>query len=242
MRDQNERSCKIIKFIAASLKAFTRSDWTICLGSIAVLAITFLLSERNNGMIFITSVAGIWCLIFIAKGNVLGQVLTVIFALFYGYVSWQYHYYGEMITYLGMSAPTAAIAAVSWWRHPYSDTEVKVEVVKLPAWVGLGVVMVIVTVVFYFILGWLGTPNLIVSTMSVATSFMAAALMFLRSRFYAIAYMSNDLILVVLWLFAARTDASYLTMAVNFMIFFINDLYGFFGWKAIDKKQKMNRC
>lgn len=66
--------------------------------------------------------------------------------------------------------------------------------------------------------------------------------MFLRSRFYAIAYMSNDLILVVLWLFAARTDASYLTMAVNFMIFFINDLYGFFGWKAIDKKQKMNRC
>ena len=139
MRDQNERSCKIIKFIAASLKAFTRSDWTICLGSIAVLAITFLLSERNNGMIFITSVAGIWCLIFIAKGNVLGQVLAVIFALFYGYVSWQYHYYGEMITYLGMSAPTAAIAAVSWWRHPYSDTEVKVEVVKLPAWVGLGV-------------------------------------------------------------------------------------------------------
>lgn len=60
----------------------------------------------------------------------LGQVLAVIFALFYGYVSWQYHYYGEMITYLGMSAPTAAIAAVSWWRHPYSDTEVKVEVVK----------------------------------------------------------------------------------------------------------------
>ena len=33
-------------------------------------------------MIFITSVAGIWCLIFIAKGNVLGQVLAVIFALF----------------------------------------------------------------------------------------------------------------------------------------------------------------
>ena len=229
---------RIVKFISLSLKAFTRSDWTICLGSIAVLVVTFIISGGSNEMTLITSIAGIWCLIFIAKGNVLGQFMAILFALFYGYVSWQYHYYGEMITYLCMSAPTAAVAAVSWLKHPYSETEVKIENVKPSSWAALCMVTVAVTAAFYFILGWLDTPNLAVSTMSVATSFMAAALMYLRSRFYAIAYMCNDLILVVLWLLAARTDISYLPMAVNFAIFFINDLYGYISWRRMSNEQK----
>ena len=51
-----------------------------------------------------------------------GQVLTVVFALFYGVISWQFRYYGEMITYLGMTGPMALFALISWLRNPYDGT------------------------------------------------------------------------------------------------------------------------
>lgn len=49
-------------------------------------------------------------LIFNAKGNPAGQLLTVIFSLLYGSISFTFAYYGEMITYLGMTMPMASFA------------------------------------------------------------------------------------------------------------------------------------
>lgn len=51
-----------------------------------------------------------WVLIFNAKGNPAGQLLTVIFSLLYGSISFTFAYYGERITYLGMTMPMASFA------------------------------------------------------------------------------------------------------------------------------------
>ena len=67
---------------------------------------------------------------------------------------------------------------------------------------------VAVTAVFYFILAALHTNRLIPSTLSVATSFLAAFLTFRRSALFAAAYAANDLVLVVLWGLAAAEDRS----------------------------------
>ena len=94
-----------------------------------------------------------------------------------------------------------------------------------------------VTGLFYFILRWLGTPNLGFSTLSVLTSFLAAALTMLRSSYSALAYGANDLVLIVLWVMATRKDPAYLPVAVNFTLFFVNDLYGFFRWKQRERRE-----
>jgi nicotinamide riboside transporter PnuC len=97
---------------------------------------------------------------------------------------------------------------------------------------------VITTVVFYFILGAIGTSNLFFSTISVTTSFFASYLTFMRSPYYALAYALNDLVLIVLWVAAAMKDVSSLPMVFCFLMFFANDMYGFFNWRRMGKQQE----
>ena len=94
-----------------------------------------------------------------------------------------------------------------------------------------------VTVAFYFILRALNTPNLAVSTLSIATSFLACFLVFLRSPWYAVAYAANDIVLIVLWVLATVKSLSYLPMVTCFAMFLINDVYGFICWIKMKKSQ-----
>ena len=94
--------------------------------------------------------------------------------------------------------------------------------------------------IFFFILQALGTPNLAVSTISIATSFLASYLMLFRNSYYALAYAANDIVLIVLWILASLTQISYVPMVICFSIFLLNDIYGFFSWKLREKRQKQS--
>lgn len=219
-------------------KQLNRFEWTLWAVSAIIVIAAFLIPEKKDIPSLVASLIGVTALIFVAKGMVLGQALTVVFAVGYGIVSWSQKYYGEMITYLCMSAPMAISAIVSWVKHPYKDSaEVQVSKLSKKAWLFLSLASLLVTVAFYFILKALGTANLPVSTLSVTTSFFAASLTFLRSPYYALGYAANDVVLIVLWVFSAVADLSYLPMVLCFVMFLLNDLYGFFNWKRMEKRQ-----
>lgn len=218
------------------LSKFERFLWGI---SLLVIVASFVLSGGRDWLSAIASLIGVTALIFVAKGYVLGQVLTVIFAVFYGIISFYFGYYGEMLTYLCMTAPIAVAAIVSWLRHPYKGTkEVEVGDLKSGTVIYLFLLAVVVTFVFYWILKWLHTTNLIISTLSVTTSFLAVGLTVLRSPYYALAYGANDIVLIVLWVFATLENISYLPMVFCFVMFLANDLYGFFNWQRMRKGQR----
>lgn len=104
----------------------------------------------------------------------------------------------------------------------------------------LTVSTVLVTVVFYYILMLLDTPNIVFSTISIVTSFLAAALTMLRSSYYAVGYAANDVILIVLWVLASLENPAYIPVVVNFVIFFVNDMYGFVSWKKREVRQAVD--
>ena len=216
----------------------TKFEWTLWISSLAVVSASYLLSPDKDILTLLTSLIGVTALIFVAKGYVIGQALCVLFALVYGIISFYFRYYGEMITYLCMSAPSAIAAMISWIKNPYRETaEVKVATLTRKKLFLTAAMTVVVTIAFYFILRALNTANLAFSTLSVATSFFASALTFLRSPWYAIAYAANDLVLIVLWGMATAADISYLPMIFCFLMFLVNDLYGFFNWCRIRKRQ-----
>lgn len=88
---------------------------------------------------------------------------------------------------------------------------------------------------FYLILKKLNTPNIVFSTISITTSFLAASLTLLRTSYYALGYASNDIVLIILWIFAAIENSINIPVVVNFVIFFFNNLYGFICWKKREK-------
>ena len=89
-----------------------------------------------------------------------------------------------------------------------------------------------------FILKYFNTANLIPSTFSVSTSFLAAYLTFRRSPYFALAYASNDVVLIVLWVLASLKDISYISVVICFIVFLVNDLYGFISWLRMMKRQE----
>ena len=99
------------------------------------------------------------------------------------------------------------------------------------------VLTAVVTFVFYFILDHFNTANMIPSTLSVTTSFIAVYLTFRRSPYFALAYAANDVVLIVLWTIAAKENISYLSVTICFVMFLVNDLYGFVSWKRMEKRQ-----
>ncbi len=221
---------------------FTKFEIGLWTSSIALIIISFCAFDKENYLTLVASIIGATFLIFNAKGNPFGQFLTVVFCILYGIISYGFAYYGEMITYLGMSMPMAVFALISWLKNPYEKGKAEVKINKLSKAevIFMLLLTVIVTIIFYFILKHFNTANLIPSTLSVTTSFMAVYLTFRRSPYFALAYAMNDLVLIVLWVLAAFTEISYLSVVICFAVFLVNDLYGFISWKKMEKRQKQN--
>lgn len=195
---------------------FSKTDIALWCSSAALILISFWIFDRENYLTLLASLIGVTSLIFNAKGNPFGQFLMVVFSLLYGIISFTFAYYGEMITYLGMTMPMAVFALVSWLRNPYNGnrSEVKVNSISRTETVLMWVITAVVTVLFYFILEHFETANIVPSTLSVTTSFVAVYLTFRRSPCFALAYAANDVVLIVLWVLASICDARYISVVV----------------------------
>ena len=221
---------------------FTKFEKMLWCTSVLSILISFFIFDRENYLTLVASVIGATFLIFNAKGNPIGQFLTMVFSVLYGIISYGFSYYGEMITYLGMTLPMAFVALVAWLKNPYkgNKSQVKVNRLKLKEIAFMFALTIVVTVFFYFILDFFNTANIIPSTISVTTSFLAVYLTFRRSSYFALTYAANDLVLIVLWILATIKDVSYLSVVICFIVFFVNDMYGFVSWNKMEKFQKNN--
>ena len=211
--------------------------WTI---SVSTIIIFFLLFNREDYLTLTASVIGVTSIMLNAKGNPIGQLLMVIFSLIYGYISFSVKYYGEMITYVGMTMPMAVFALNAWLRHPFKGKKSEVTVNRLNKKEIFLIVplTIIVTVIFYFILSYFNTSNIVPSTISVTTSFLAVYLTFRRSPYFSLAYAFNDIVLIVLWTMVSMNNTKYISVLVCFTAFLVNDIYAFISWKKMEKRQK----
>lgn len=219
---------------------FTKADLTLWCISVVVIIVSFSIFDRESLLTLTASLIGVTSLIFNAKGNPFGQFLMIIFSVLYGIISFTFTYYGEMITYVGMTAPMAVFSLISWLRNPYNGNkaEVKINRLKSKEIIFMILLTAIVTIIFYYILLYFNTANLIPSTLSVTTSFLAVYLTFRRSIFYAIGYAANDIVLIIMWILATLSDISYLSVVICFVIFLVNDIYGFINWSKMQKRQE----
>ena len=93
-----------------------------------------------------------------------------------------------------------SVWSIITWTKNSSENGSSVAIQKLTRKhiAGLIIFGVLTTLIFYFILRALNTPNIVFSTISITTSFLASALTLLRSSYYALGYASNDIVLIAL--------------------------------------------
>lgn len=221
------------------LKSLSKKEWCIWFGSLMVVTVSNLIPGDLDVLTLAAALIGVTSLIFAAKGNVWAQILMIAFSILYGIISWRFRYWGEMITYLGMTLPMAIWSTITWAKNPSKENGNEVAIQKLTRKmiVLLALFCVVVTLGFYALLQALHTPNLVFSTISITTSFLAASLTMLRSSYYALGYAANDVVLIVLWVLASMENPGYVPVVVNFCIFLFSDLYGFISWKKRERNQ-----
>ncbi len=202
---------------------------------------SFLIFKGTDYMTLIATLLGVVSLTFVAKGNLIGPFIMIIFCILYGIVSYSFGYYGEVMTYLFMSLPMSVWTFFTWLKNPFKGNKAEVTVGSIGTreTVFMFLLSLVVTVVFYYILSYFNTANLLPSTLSVTTSFLAAYLSARRSPYYALAYAANDIVLIVLWVLAARTDITYVSVIVCFLVFLVYDLYGFYSWLNMKQNQQI---
>lgn len=221
---------------------FSKGEIALWGSSVTLIIISFMIFDRESYLTLSASLIGVTSLIFNAKGNPIGQFLMIIFSLIYGIISLTFAYYGEMFTYIGMTMPMSIFALISWMKNPYNGNkaEVKVNHLQKNELIFMWILTGIVTFIFYFILEKFNTSNILPSTISVTTSFLAVYLTFRRSPYYAIGYAANDVVLIILWVLASIENITYLSVVVCFTAFLVNDIYGFINWCKMGQRQGEN--
>lgn len=223
------------------LTYFTKTEWALWLCGVAAVTAGFAFGQERSILSYLSSLAGITCIIINAKGNVIGQAVSIVFAVLYAAYAYTQRYYGEMLIYLLLMLPIHIISIVTWLKNKYKGRahEVRINTIRPAEYALTFIGAACVTVVFYFILRALGTDNLIISTISLTTSVTAAYLMLRRCEYFSVCFVFNDVVLITLWsLKLTTTGISVLPSVIAFVMFLLNDAYCFISWHRIRRRQR----
>ncbi len=202
------------------------------------LIITMSICFGASWMSAVTGIFGLSCVLFAAKGKIIGIFFTWVMIVFYSILSYKNKYYGEVFINLCMMFPMTIIQLISWLKNLGKDYVVKVNSITKKEIIIVCSAAALAFVVFYFILRALNTSQLIFSTISIVTSVLATYFQSRRSKYGFLAFLVNDAVLCLLWLFATLEDIKNVAMLTAVALYVVSDIYGFISWGILQKRQQ----
>lgn len=219
----------------------SKFEWGLLLTSIFSVLIINLIFPDSSIYAFLAAIIGCIYLVFLAKGNYMTFILIVAFSLLYMIDAYQERVYTEIFNNGAIEIPFALLTFLSWRKmhSRKSKYEVKMNKIHLKEILILIAGTAIGLVPLYFAFKYLGSEDLILSLVAIGTHFIAAYLLHRRSKFYAIVYIVNDFAEIVLWFILLFNGGVSAPILVLYFVFLANDIYGFYNWKKIERKQTL---
>lgn len=225
------------------LKLFTKREWALLIVSISLILLSFFLSPvfgaDRSVLALLTSVIGVFGVIFMARGAVLAHRIYIVFSILYVFVAISSKYYGEAIIYCALMLPIHIFSIISWKKHLNDGETVQIRGSGGKEFWLLVLVGAALTVPIYFLLRRLNTQNLIIGTLSFTMSFVAAILMLRRNKYYAVAFAIDDLVSIMLWgIHIFQGTYRYIPTLITVLVTTTNDIYSFTCWMIRARRQK----
>ena len=195
-----------------------------------------------NGTVIDTLYTSLYLItaLLMSKGKVECYFVGFVSVFFYGIVSYNQGYYGELIITAFLTFPIMIIGIISWLRHQdkEEDTVIISSLSKKEITIAL-LSQLVLFWIYYFILKAFNTDLLVISTMSVVTSFLASYFEARRSELSLFCYIANDLVIITLWLIPIISgQIELISVLVGPILLLINDIYGSYNWRRLKKQQK----
>ena len=195
-----------------------------------------------NGTVIHTLYTSLYLItaLLMSKGKVECYFVGFVSVFFYGIVSYNQGYYGELIITAFLTFPIMIIGIISWLRHQdkEEDTVIISSLSKKEITIAL-LSQLVLFWIYYFILKAFNTDLLVISTMSVVTSVLASYFEARRSELSLFCYIANDLVIITLWLIPIISgQIELISVLVGPILLLINDIYGSYNWRRLKKQQK----
>lgn len=223
--------------------------------SFIALIACFFATNNTNYLSLISAIVTVFYVMTAAKGLYWSPLANIVCLVFYIWVSATQAFWGEVIRDAALLFPLAVVGCITWIknRDKHNEQVVKVRNLSWQEYLYTLLAGIVGGVGVYFLLDALGTNQVILNTITFTLAVMATYLLYRRSRWYAILFLVNNIVTIVLW--ALTFDASgleFLPIMLSYVINSLLNIYGLFMWRRnahtqhkqsnIDRKARFERA
>ena len=217
-------------------------DWFLIIGVIATNIIYSLLSGDLDIVGSVAGIAGVLCVVLVAKGSLWNYLFGIINVSMYAYISYKASLYGDAALNALYYVP---MQFIGWWQWrkrgaAMNEAEGSAQVrarrfnAMQRALLFLGCAILVVAV--GFILRYVGDPQPFKDSTTTVLSIVAQALMALAFMEQWVLWIITNIVSVVMWsICAARGEAHASVMVIMWSFYLLNSLNGLRVWLRLSK-------
>ena len=232
-------------------KILSAYDWFLIVGVIVSNVVYSLLSGNIDIIGSVAGVAGVLCVVLVAKGSIWNYVFGIVNVSLYAYISYKASLYGDA----GLNALYYfPMQFIGWWQWrkrgaAMSQNEAGAQSVQVKArrfnWKQRALLFVgcaAAVIAGGFLLKYLGDPQPFKDSTTTVLSIVAQALMALAFMEQWVLWIITNIVSVVMWcICVARGDAHAAVMVIMWVFYLLNSLNGLRVWLALSKSSTKER-
>ena len=226
-------------------KVLSYYDWFLIIGVIASNIIYSVLSGNVDVVGSVAGIAGVLCVVLVAKGSIWNYLFGIINVSMYAYISYKADLYGDAALNALYYVP---MQFVGWWQWrkrgaAMSQAEAGDRGVQVKArrftWeqrlmLGLGCAAAVI--VGGYILKYFGDPQPFKDSVTTVLIIVAQALMALAFMEQWALWIVTNIISVIMWcICVARGDAHAGVMVIMWVFYLLNSLNGLRVWLRLSR-------
>ena len=227
-------------------KVLSIYDWFLIVGVIASNIIYSVLSGEIDAVGSIASIAGVLCVVLVAKGSIWNYLFGVINVSMYAYISYKASLYGDAALNALYYVPMQFIGWWQWRKRGAAMTaseaggqgvQVKARRFSWHQRMLLALGCAAAVVVCGYVLRHFGDPQPFKDSATTVLSIVAQALMALAFMEQWILWIITNIISVAMWcICVARGEAHAAVMVIMWVFYLLNSLNGFRVWLRLSKE------
>ena len=175
-----------------------------------------------------------------AKGKVESYIFGFTGIIFYGIISFNQRYYGELIILIFMSLPLMIMGVLEWLKNRDNKSDnIIISTLSKKEIVLAFLSQVLLFGIYYIILKSFNTSEPIIGSLSIVMSLLALYFGARRSEISYFCYLANDVVIITLWLIPILNgDKAILSVLIGPLLLTINDVYGIYNWRRLKRLQE----
>lgn len=221
-------------------------DWFLIVGVIASNLIYSLLSGSLDIVGSVASVAGVLCVVLVAKGSIWNYLFGIVNVSLYAYISYKAALYGDAALNAFYYVPMQFIGCWQWRRRgaAVSEAEAAGRGVQVRArrfsWRQRAVLAagcLAAVVAGGFLLRYFGDPQPFKDSTTTVLSIVAQALMALAFMEQWVLWIITNVVSVVMWaICVTRGEAHAAVMVIMWSFYLLNSINGFRVWLRLSRQ------